>query len=271
MPTSPDGILEALYDPARAAVALTVDGGMWPDPVTEITMWRTPLGQPTVEVRGVVEQRVEGGWWIGSDHEQPLDTDVTYTVTGSDALGEIATTSVTVSTVGAAWGLWLKAPGQGDLTVLAQLQDRGAVSSGTIGGTYQVHGGPEVAQWSGVSAERVTIGLQTRTAAQDAAVRRLLAHRVLLLQTGQPAEFGPETGSGWWFVESKSQANASRVRADVYPVRQHTLQLVQTTVPAGRGSLSTGQTYSSVSGAYATYQDILDNVATYQDLLTGGS
>lgn len=264
-------ILETLYDPARAAVVLTVDGGMWPSAVTHITMTRTPLGGATVEVRGLVQRRVEGGWYIGSDHEMPLDTDVEYTVTGYSSLGaEVATETSTVSTVGASWGLWLKAAGQGDLTLLAQLRDRGESSSATIGGTYQVHGGPEVAQWSGVAGERITLTLQTRTAAADAALTRLLTTtRVLLIQSGQPSEFGDVSGSGWWFVQNKAQGNPSRTRSDVYAVRQHTLQLVATTVPAGDGVLSTGQTYSTVYGNFATYQAIVDDVPTYGDLLTG--
>jgi hypothetical protein len=273
MPTSPDGILEALFDPSRAAVVLTVDGGMWPDPVTKITMWRTPLGQPTVEVRGLVQRRVEGGWWIGNDHEAPLDVDVTYRVTGYDSLGdEVATAAVTVSTTGAAWGLWLKAPGRGDLTCLVRWRGRGAVESSTIGAAFQVHSGPEIAAWSGVAADRATIDLTTRTPAQDAAVARLLTTaRVLLIQTGQPAEIGDGTGSDWWLVESASQSNPTGMRSDLLALRHRTLQLVRTTMPAGQGVVSTGQTYSSVSAAYATYQDILDEVATYGDLMTGGS
>jgi len=272
MPISPDGILEALFDPAHAAVAITVDGGMWPDPVTRITMWRTPLGQPTVEVRGVVERRVEGGWWIGSDHEMPLDTDVTYVVTGYDSLGEIATATVTISTLGASWGMWLKAPGRADLTVLGRWRGIGQVDSQTIGATYQVHDGPEIASWSGVAGERVTLDLTTRTPGEDAALRALLKEaRVLLVQTGQPAEFGDGTGSDWWFVETTSRANPSQMRSDLQPLRHRSLQLVRTTVPAGEGIVYTGQTYSTVYGEFATYQALLDANATYGDVMTGGS
>lgn len=262
-------ILSTLYDAARAAVVLTVDGGMWPSPVTHIAMTRTPLGGATVEVRGLVQRRVEGGWYIGSDHEMPLDVAVTYEVTGYDSLGAVVDTETsTVSTTGASWGLWLKAAGQGDLTVRADWSARSDVASATIGGTYSVHGGPELAQWSGIAADRVSIDVTTYDAAQDAALRTLLATtRVLLVQTGQPAEIG--TGSDWWFVESVSQSNPAQLRSDRQAMRRRTLQLVQTTVPAGDGVLSTGVTYSTVSGNYSTYQQILDTVDTYGELLLG--
>lgn len=472
MPTSPDGILTAQFDPTRAAVSLVVDGGMWPSPVARITVTRTPTGQPTVPVRGLENQRVVGGWYIGSDHEVPLDTDVRYEVIGYDsggavvvagktnrftnpsfetngawvtsgsiasvvqsatavlagswsafitaaaspssqtsglglALGPVAvddwvavripvrpggttpsararvgivfldalggtvstvisaatttpgfsysnlthsaqapagtvsaraflylasaatnvpdanatantdtwisaiantqaealvavatyfdgntvgavwtgspnaSTSVlvtpgasatTVSTTGAEWGLWLKAPGQGGLTVLAAWNSRGDVGSQTIGASYQVHGGNEIASWSGTAADRVAIDVTTYDAAQDSALRALLdSARVLLLQTGQPAEIGDGTGSDWWFVEATSQSNPAQMRSDHQGLRRRTLQLVRTTVPAGAGVVYTGQTYSTVFAEFATYQALLDGTPTYGDLMTGGS
>lgn len=181
--------------------------------------------------------------------------------------------TVTVSTTGAAWGLWLKAPGRADLTVLAQLKGRGDVSAPTIGGTFQVHDGVEVAAWSGVGGDRLTLQLQTRSTAQDAAVRSLLKQaRVLLIQSGQPADFGDGTGSDWWYVENPSQTNPQGyVPSGDYALRYHTLQLVRTAAPAGDGVVYTGQTYSTVYAEFATYQALKDATPTYEDLMTGGA
>lgn len=447
MPTSSDGILTVQFDPATAAVSLVVDGDLWPEPVSFITVTRTPTGQPTIPVRGLEMHSAPGGWYVGTDHEAPLDTDVTYAVTGYDSIGTVVPvgltnlapdprlatstmstngatvsdtrpgtgadvdngsffrrtmttanttspmsmqcsptgtgaipvtpgspivaswdsrknpglgpagradfawydaagaqigsvaagagqtqtgtwqrfsqvhtppalavfgqprlawtgtalvgqqldlgrlqveggtvatsfkvgfvavpTEATVSTTGAAWGVWLKAPGQAGLTVLARWNTRGDLGSQTIGGTYQVHEGAEVAAWSGVAGGRISIDVTTYDAAQDAALRGLLdAARVLLVQTGQPAEIGDGTGSDWWFVESAGQSNQAQMRSDLHGRRRRTLQLVRTAVPAGEGVIFTGQSYSTVYGEFATYQALLDGTPTYEDLMTGGA
>lgn len=97
MVTSADGILSATFDPARAAVLLSVDGGMWPGPVGSVTVTRD--GQP---VRGLEDRRVVGGTLIGFyDHEAPLDTVVSYVVTGKAPTGSATyRASVRVSTQG---------------------------------------------------------------------------------------------------------------------------------------------------------------------------
>lgn len=444
MPTSSDGILEATYDPTIASVRLVVDGGMWPSPVTYITVTRTPAGQATVPVRGLELRRVQGGWYIGTDGEMPLDVDVTYGVVGYDSLGDevqvgqtnlapdprlAATTmstngatvsdtrpstgadgdngsffrrtmttanttspmsmqcsptgtgaipvtpgspivaswdsrknpglgpsgrcdfawydaagasigsvvsgtgqtqtgswqrfsqihtppalavfgqprlawtgtalvgqqldigrlqvedgstptpykagflhiptEVTVSTTGAEWGLWLKAPGRVDLNVRLPLRTREDLSSATQGGSFAVIGGDEVHAWSGVAADRTTITLLAGTTAMGAAIQRLLSeYRTILIQSGQPDELGP--GSEWWFVSDVSRSNPSQVRSDVYAKRTWTLQIARSPVPAGVGLVSTGAIYSDLVASYATYADLLAAVPTYGDLMTPG-
>lgn len=272
MPTSPDGILTAEFDTTRGAVLLTVDGDEWSSPVTYITVTRTPLGQPTVPVRGLELRSVTGGWYIGSDGEMPHDTDVTYAVTGYDSLGAVVeTTSVTESTAGAEWGVWLKAPGRVDFNQRVKLADLDPVNSATQGGTYAVIGGNEVSETSGIGADRTALRLQTDTAAQDAALQSLLRqYRDLQITTGQPAEIGEGTGADWWHVESHSRANPGRTRSDVYAPRVHTIQVVRQPVPAGAGLVSTGATYSDVSAAYATYTALSAAVSTYADLMNPG-
>lgn len=443
MPTSSDGILTATYDPTIASVRLVVDGGMWPAPVTFITVTRTPVGQPAVPVRGLEERRVQGGWYIGTDGEMPLDVDVTYAVVGYDSFGDVVPvgqtnlapdprlatstmstngatvsdtrpssgaddggsffrrtmttanttspmsmqasptgtgaipvtpgspivaswdsrknpglgpagradfawydaagvligsvvsgtgqaqtgswqrfsqvhtppalaafgqprlawtgtalvaqqldlgrlqvehgtvatpfkigflaipTEVTVSTTGAEWGMWLKAPGRVDLNVRLPLASRDGMPSTTQGGSYPVISGAEVHAWSGIAADRTTIQLRTRTTAQEAALYSLLSqYRVVMIQSGQPAELGH--GSEWWFVTDWTPSNPAQVRSDTYEPRLHSLQIVRSGVPDGAGLVSTGATYSAVSAQYATYADLLADVATYGDLMTPG-
>jgi len=460
MPTSTDGILTAEFDPTRGSVLLTIDGDLWPSPVTHITVTRTPVGQPTMPVRGLEMRRVTGGWYIGSDGEMPHDTDVVYLVTGYDSFGnevrvgrtnltpdprltattmslngstvtdtrpstggpdggsffrrtmttanttspmsmpldgtgtsgipvaagqqytgswyatksppggpssrmnvqwydaagvllstttgtssspaatwaritqtvtapasaafatpllqwsgtalvaqvlELAQaqfetgatatdyldgtypdvewmgatnasasflpipTSVTVSTTGAEWGVWLKAPGRVDFNQRVKLADIGGVDSGTQGGTYPVIGGNEVSETSGIGADRAAMRLQTDTAAQDAALKSLLRqYRDIQITTGQPAEIGEGTGADWWHVESHSRSNPGRARLDDYAQRLHTIQIVRQPVPTGVGLVSTGATYSDVSAAYATYTALSAAVSTYADLMNPG-
>lgn len=268
MPISPDGILEATFDPARALVRLTVHDE-WPDLVSSITITRTSPGVGTMPVRGVERRTVAGGVWAGSDNEAPLEQSVTYTATGHGSFGEtVATSTVTVSTTGAAWGVWLKDPGEPSRTVVVPLRERAPAGSVTQGGIYQVLGGPAIPQWSGVEATTHTLTVLPRTTEQVSALEGLLTSaRTLLVQTGQPEEIP----SGYYQVGSVTQANPAQVLANVYTAREVTITLTATTVPVGAGVQFTGVTYETVRQEHATYQDVRGDNDTYFDVLMGAS
>ncbi|MFE6228903.1 hypothetical protein [Cellulosimicrobium sp. NPDC057862] len=267
MPTSPDGILEAAFDAGQNLVRLTVDGGMWPDPVSWLLITRASAGVATEPVRTANTVRAAGGWWLGVDDAAPMDTSCTYTVTGYSEGGEIvATASVVVETVGALWGLWLKAPGRPQLTCRAVFRGVGDRSSPTQGGVYQVPGGGSVPQWSGVDTDQLTIEVATESAAETARLDALLrAERVLLIQSGQPEEIP----SGYYYVAVKSRSNPAQLRSDEEPYRVTDLALTATSAPAGEGQGYTGTTYETVRQTYATYADVLAGNATYFDVQQG--
>lgn len=271
MPTSPNGILTADFDTTRNLVMLTVDGGMWPAElgvVDSITITRSSPGEGTVPVRDIINRRAAGGWLIGSDNEAPMDSDITYTVTGYDQNGwELGSASVGVATTGAAWGVWLKAAGRAQLTARVPLRAVGDQSSDTQGGVYQIpNGGDAVAQFSGVDAIATSLVLFARTTEQVAALESLLAQeRTLLVQTGQPEEFQ----SGWWHVHSVSRQNPAQVWSNVFAGRVFTLSMTRTQAPAGAGRIFTGTTYETVRQSSATYQDVLNQNPTYLDVQMG--
>lgn len=271
MPTSPDGILTAEFDTTRNLVMLTVDGGMWPvelGVVDSITITRSSPGDGTVPVRDVVDRRAAGGWFVGSDIEAPMDTDVTYTVTGYDQYGmELGSATVSVVTTGAAWGVWLKAAGRAQLTVRVPLRTVGDQSSATQGGVYQIpDGGGAVPQFSGVDTTSTPLVLFARTTQQVAALEALLEQeRTLLVQTGQPEEFR----SGWWHVHSVARQNPAQVRSNVFAGRVFRLSMTRTQAPAGAGQIFTGTTYETVRQRFTTYQDVLNQNPTYLDVQLG--
>jgi hypothetical protein len=272
MPTSADGIIAATFEPDAARVQLVVDGGMWPGTVRTLTLTRTVPGYATVPVRGFDQpRRTAGGWYLGSDHEfeGPLGSDVTYTVTGYDAAGaRVGSASVTVSTAGTEWGVWLKAPGRPELTIMCPLVSVTSRSITDQGGEYQVHGGDAVSQSSGVNAEHLQLVVATRTPGEAAALRTLYERataRTLLVQTAEPEE----CTSGWYRVASLASENPAQVRSDVYARRVHTLALTRVAMPAGVGVAFAGTIYESVRQAHPTYQAIKDLGLGYADLARG--
>src|SRR5690554_6073998 len=213
MPTSPDGILEASFDPSWAAVRLIVDGGMWPDPVTSITITRTVPGSATIPVRGIEARSVVGGTFVGTDHEGPLESSVTYAVTGFDADGDqVATASVTVDTSGAGSGLWVKVAGAPDLTMRARFRSISEVMSPTIGGVYQIAGGggavaQTTAQWSGIESDMARLGLSVERDGEQARLRAVLSvSRVVLLQPVGSTDLD----AGWYFVANVGRSNPAQ-------------------------------------------------------------
>lgn len=269
MPTSPDGIFEAEFEASQNLVRLVVDGGMWPAPVSRLTITRSSAGAPTEPVRTANAVAAAGGWFLGTDDAAPMDTSCTYTVTGFTEWGEVvASTSVVVDTTGAVWGLWLKSPGRPQLTCQVPLAQIGDVASATQGGAYQVAGGGSVPQWSGTDSDALAVTLLPRDDREVARLTALLRdERVLLIQTGEPGE--PLLPSGYYFVEGVGRSNPAQVRTDVYGRRVFVLQLTATSAPAGEGQGFTGTTYETVRQSYATYGDVLAGAATYFDVLEG--
>jgi hypothetical protein len=238
-------------------------------PVSRVLIERSSPGVATEPVRTANGAPAAGGWFLGADDAAPMDTTCTYTVSGLDQYGGlVATSSVTVETTGAAWGPWLKAPGRPQLTVQVPLAQVGDVASPTQGGAYQVPGGGSVPQWSGTDTDALAVSLLPRDESEVARLTALLrAERVLLIQTGEPAE--PLLPSGYYFVEGVGRSNPAQVRVDVYGRRVFALQLTATSAPAGAGQGFTGTTYETVRQTYATYQDVVDGNATYFDVYAG--
>lgn len=268
MPVSTDGILEATFDPAWAAVRLIVDGGMWPDPVSVIDVTRQTPGQAAVPVRGLEHRAAVGGTYVGTDHEMPLESSVTYSVTGYDDDGlAVATSTVTVDTAGAGAGLWIKVAGKPDLTVRAELRPIGSIASPTIGGVYQIAGGggsvaQTTAQWSGIESESAQVIIAVAKA--DAArLRRTLEYRQLLLQPTPESELD----AGWYFLARVDRFNPSGMVAGVQ--REFILDVQRTGVPAGEGAGIADNSWARVMDEFATWQDVIDAYDTWFDVLRG--
>lgn len=267
MSTSPDGILEAAFDPAWASVRLVVDGGMWPSSVASITITRSVPGVPAIGVRGIDRLPVVGGFFVGSDSEVPLDSAVRYAATGySEAGAVVKTSSVTVDTSGAACGAWLKVAGHPNLTTHTVLRDVGEVESSTQGGVYDVAGGGgiAVAEVAGVNADRFTLTIGSLTTQQTNAIRAVIEHhRIVLIQSCSHEPFD----SGWYFVESAKRA--LRGQLATIPGRNFTLSLVGTGIPSGAGQGIAGWSWASVMGTYPTWAALMAAEDSWFDLMQG--
>lgn len=270
MPVSTDGILEAVFDPAWAAVRLVVDGGMWPAPVSVIDVTRQVSGQAAEPVRGLERRAVVGGTYVGTDHEMPLESSVTYSVTGYDGDGlAVATASVTVGTAGAAEGMWVKVAGKPDLTVRVPIRELGDMASPTIGAVYTIAGGggavaQTAAHWSGVEAERGSIILAPAVGVELVRLRAALAaSRILLLQPIGTSDLD----AGWYFVNGVVRTNPAQV--EQFPRRWVTLDVQRTGVPAGEGAGIAGTTWAGLASQCETWADVLASYDTWFDVLRG--
>ena len=254
MPTGSDGVLTATWRPEVAAVSLEVLGSAWPSAVVEVRLMRLVAGEEDVPVRGADRVPAIDGYWLGTDHEMPLHSSVTYQAIGYTAAGaQVLSAMVTVSTEGAPHGIWLKVAGQPNLTVLTVGRAVDGPASDTQGGVYDVVGGRGVAVASvaGVNAERVTLTVGSKDGAQERSIRNVLdTHRVLLIQ-----DCGHDVlPSGWYFVSSVSRA--PRDPKYLLPGRVHTLSLTRTGVPAGAGQGVIGWSWAAVEATYATWDDV---------------
>lgn len=271
MPTGSDGVLTATWRPEAAAVSLEVRGWAWPWPwsaeVVEVRIERRVAGEPVVPVRGADRVPAVGGYWLGTDHEMPLRSSVTYQAIGYNASGAaFASSMVTVSTEGAPHGIWLKVAGRPNLSVCTVGRAVDGPTSETQGGVYDIAGGfgVAVASASGINADRLTLTIGSVDAAQEQSIRAVLsAHRVLLIQ-----DCGHDTiPSGWYFVGSVSRT--PRDPLYLLPGRAHTLTLTRTGVPAGAGQGVVGWSYAAVAGTYATYTALKAAKASYFDVARG--
>jgi hypothetical protein len=260
-------VLVAVFDPVTSSVRLSINGATWGGTVPAyVTATRTVPGSAAVLVRGVIQKPLVGGYLVAVDHEMPLASQVTYQVTGYSAAGAVvATASATVSTVGGSVGVWVKAPGRPDLSVLCQLADSPTLSSPTIGGTYQVIGGDAVAvsQWSGVAADSGQLVLRTDAGAQTAALRELFrTARVVLLQPVGESDLEPD----WYYVGSVTPVNPGGFVG--FGFRRWQVDVTRVRVPAGQQGGSTW-TYGSVMATFATYADLKAAYPSYFAMAQG--
>lgn len=261
-------ILDATFDPAWAAVRLVVDGGMWPSSVDTITITRQVSGVADIAVRGVKSRPVISGTFVGSDPEAPLGTTVTYRVDGYLGAVFVATATATVVTSGAATGLWIKVPGQPDLTAPTKLRTISDITAPTVGGVYQIVGGgavsQTVAQWSGITSEKATVSVSVTTGVGVARLRAALAaSRVLLLQPVGSTDLD----AGWYFVSDVARSNPAQVES--YGRRVFTLDVQRVGIPAGDGQGIPGVTWAAVKDKYATWTALMAAKATWFDVLKG--
>jgi hypothetical protein len=242
----------------------------------EVSVYRSVDGGSRIAVRGAEMAAAPGGTFVWSDNEAPLDASVTYTVEGYVGGQLVGMSSVTVQTVGAKWGAWLKVPGRPELTTLATVRSVGDQSRATLGGAWQIPGGPQIsqsgagalAQSAGMGALAAELVLTTKSPSDLAALQRAVRQapgQVVLIQTAQPEELP----SGYYFVSGMSTANPTNLRSDLQPLRWTTLALTEAVMPAGPASGWTGVTYTDVANAFETYQDLDDSGLSYLDLATG--
>lgn len=237
-------------------------------PITHITIHRLVAGQPDTPVRGADHVPAIDGYWTGTDHEQPLRSTVTYQATGHTATGaQVLSSTVTVSTDGVAHGIWLKAAGHPNLTTRLGLVERGARSSVTQGGVYNIAGGRGIAVAAAAGREGDTLSLRLRaesTAELTAALTLLDEHRIVLIQAVGTVRPLPDA---WWYVSAVEDALVSQAdRTDLWDV---TLNLTRTGIPAGGGQGVIGWSWDDVEATYATWNDVEAAYATWFDLERG--
>lgn len=241
--------------------------------VDAITITRSTPSTQSETLRGLAERPVVAGSFVGSDHEAPLGSEVTYRVLGHvGGAPAWASAPVTVSTDGAAHGMWMKAPGLPSLTVRAEIAEIADAGSATLGGVYQIAGGgavSQVAQWSGIGAERLTVSVRGLTRAQVARIRSVLeAGRVLLFQPVGADDADDDMDPGWYYVSSVSRSLLAQV-AGGGGGRGFTMALTRVASPAGDGVGIAGVTWESLVEQFATWQDVVDAHATWFDVLRG--
>jgi len=236
--------------------------------ITNITITRQVTGQGDIPVRGVESLAVLGGYFVGSDPEAPLESSVTYRVDGYLAAVFVASATVAVDTSGASTGVWLKVPGNPNLTVLAKLRAISDIASPTVGGVYQIIGGGTVSQsvasWSGVESDQGSVSVSVEHPTGTERLRAALAAaRVLLLQPVGSTDLD----AGFYFVDGVSRSNPAQIEA--FSQRWFNLGVQRVGIPVGDGQGIPGWTCTIVLDTYATCTLMLAAKATCFDLLQG--
>lgn len=267
MPTSPDGILQAEFDTAWASVTLIVDGGMWPSPVTAVTIRRAVAGVEAVTVRGVDRLPLVGGYFIGTDSEAPLGASVQYVADGYASTGElVASATISVATSGAAAGVWLKVAGSPNLTAHAAIRAIGDIESTTQGGVYQIAGGGAVgvSEFGGINAENFSLTLSANVGGQLEQLRgALYTSRTVLVQPVGSTDIDP----GWYFVHRVTRSNPAQVEHSRF--RWYTLDLTRTGVPSGAGQGLSDWSWAAVLETYSTWEALGAAHPSWFSLLRG--
>jgi hypothetical protein len=260
----------ATFYPGSNLVQLVLDGaGTGWSTATAVTITRSVADASPVPVRGVEARPVVGGVLVWSDNEAPMDASVVYAATAVGPDSPVALTA-NVATTGAAWGLWIKAPGRADLTCRVSLRDLGQTSRQAQGGSWQIPGGQRVAESSGLAQVSSSIEVATKSPGQLAALAAVLEAapgQVVLLQTGSPAE--PELASGYYQVTGWTTSTPGRARSDVSAWRVHTLTVDQVAMPAGDSTGFSGVSHDVIAATFASHQAIADAGLTHLDLALG--
>jgi hypothetical protein len=185
-------------------------------------------------------------------------------------------TEVTVSTVGAAPGLWIKVPGRADMVTRVGLVDAGRMTRPTLGGSWQVPGGlaiaqsaaASLAQSAGLGSLSTTVQVLTRDAGQTAALWQIIAQapgQVVMLQTSPQPE---ELPSGYYQVVNPSQ-DTLPVRPDLYGKRPFLLPITEAVMPAGSGTGLFGATHDDIAQSFTSHTEIAATVSSHLELAEG--
>ncbi|MFD2792588.1 hypothetical protein ACFS27_03405 [Promicromonospora vindobonensis] len=185
-------------------------------------------------------------------------------------------TEATVSTTGAAHGLWVKIPGRADMATCVAVQDVGEMSRPTLGGSWQVPGGVAIAQSSAASlAQSAGLGslstalrVLSQDAGQTAALWQIIgqapAQTVLLQTVPQPEELP----SGYYQVVNPSQGTLP-IRPDLYGKRPFSLPITEAVAPAGSGTGVFGATHDDIAASFTSHTEIAATVASHLELAQG--
>lgn len=185
-------------------------------------------------------------------------------------------TEVTVSTVGAAPGLWIKIPGRADMVTRVGLADAGTLSRATLGSSWQVPGGiaiaqsaaASLAQSAGLGSLSTTLVVRTSDAGQKAALWQIVgqapAQTVLMQTVPQPEELP----SGYYQVVNPSQGTLP-VRSDLYGKRPFTLPITEAVMPAGSGTGLFGATHDDIAASFSSHTEIAATVSSHLELAEG--
>lgn len=252
----------AVFDPERARVDLRCDSGDWASATDRVTFQRRIASGAWETLPGFEAIPAAGSYALAVDTEMPLDSVVEYRAL--NRAGTPSTSTVSVDTSGAEWGLWVKVRGSHDRTQRVNWSRVGAISEEALGGIYQVHGGPAVAQFDGTSAEEVELEVWTEGRLAYLALRDLFkTDRRVFLQTAEPKEIE----DGWWFAERVTYTNPDqKVTSEINDVRFATMLLRRIEAPAGALGGAVGTTYAAVRVQYLTYAGIEGSGQKYWQL-----